>query len=151
MKKKPLIDENGEVRELTTADLKKFKKTSEVLPAELLAVLPKRGRPRKNAPKVSTTMRLDADVITFFKSRGKGWQTEGKMLEVLRQGKKILISVDEEMISNDYFLKFLERMKVEEVAQKSRLKEDDAMALAEEIKSDWWKKNKDQLLERIAE
>lgn len=73
------------------------------------------------------------------------------MLEVVRQGKKILISVDQDMISNDYFLKFLERMKVEEIARKSQLKEDDAMALAEEIKTDWWEKNKAQLLEGIDE
>jgi len=73
------------------------------------------------------------------------------MLEVLRQGEKILISVDQDMISNDYFLKFLERMKVEEIARKSQLKEDDAMALAEEIKADWWEKNKNQLLDGINE
>ncbi|MCP5103522.1 MAG: hypothetical protein GY950_09095 [bacterium] len=73
------------------------------------------------------------------------------MLEVLRQGRKVVISVDQDMISNDYFLKFLERMKVEEIARKSQLKEEDAMSLAEEIKTDWWEKNKNQLLDGIDE
>ena len=35
-KRKPLIDANGEVRELTAADLRRFKPAAEVRPAELL-------------------------------------------------------------------------------------------------------------------
>ena len=76
MKRKPLINENGEVRELTKEDMKLFKSTSEVLPKDLLKVLPKRGRPAKSRPKKSTTIRLDSDVMDFFKGHGKGWQTE---------------------------------------------------------------------------
>lgn len=33
------------------------------------------GRPRKDAPKVFTGIRLDADVLAAFKTGGKGWQT----------------------------------------------------------------------------
>ena len=73
------------------------------------------------------------------------------MLEVSRQGKKILISIDQDMISSDSFLKFMERMKVEEIARKSRLTEEDAMSIAEEMKADWWNKNKDRLLDGINE
>ncbi|MBU1169561.1 MAG: BrnA antitoxin family protein [Proteobacteria bacterium] len=78
-----MIDKDGEVRELTAEDLKLFKKTSLVLPEELLSVLPKRGRPKKESPKVSTTIRLNPDVLEFFKSHGRGWQT--KVNEVLSQ------------------------------------------------------------------
>lgn len=46
MKQKPLIDESGEVRELTREDIKRFKPAAGVLPRELLAVLPKR-KPRQ--------------------------------------------------------------------------------------------------------
>ena len=36
----------------------------------------KRGRgPQKAATKVLTTVRLDADVIAFFKAQGRGYQT----------------------------------------------------------------------------
>ena len=36
----------------------------------------KRGRgPQKTPTKVLTTVRLDADVIAFFKSQGRGYQT----------------------------------------------------------------------------
>lgn len=35
----------------------------------------RRGRPRLEKPKVSTTLRLDADVIEKFKAKGPKWQT----------------------------------------------------------------------------
>ncbi|MEA3545702.1 MAG: BrnA antitoxin family protein [Thermodesulfobacteriota bacterium] len=41
-----------------------------------LQALVKRGRPHKLNPKQSTTIRLDAEVLGFFKQHGKGWQTE---------------------------------------------------------------------------
>lgn len=34
-----------------------------------------RGRPKELGPKISTTIRLDADVVEAFKKDGKGWQS----------------------------------------------------------------------------
>jgi uncharacterized protein (DUF4415 family) len=34
-----------------------------------------RGRPPLSDPKVSTTIRLDADVVAHFRAGGPGWQT----------------------------------------------------------------------------
>lgn len=34
-----------------------------------------RGRPRLPQPKVSTTIRLDADVLEKFRATGPGWQS----------------------------------------------------------------------------
>ncbi len=34
-----------------------------------------RGRPKSAAPKVSTTIRLDPDVLEAFKADGPGWQS----------------------------------------------------------------------------
>jgi uncharacterized protein (DUF4415 family) len=34
-----------------------------------------RGRPRLPRPKVSTTIRLDADVLEKFRATGPGWQS----------------------------------------------------------------------------
>ena len=39
------------------------------------AKLVRKGRPVSASPKQSTTIRLDADVIEYFKAGGKGWQT----------------------------------------------------------------------------
>jgi uncharacterized protein (DUF4415 family) len=35
----------------------------------------RRGRPPIDAPKVSTTIRLDPDVIEAFRAQGRGWQS----------------------------------------------------------------------------
>ena len=35
----------------------------------------RRGRPPAGNTKISTTVRLDADVVKYFKSEGRGWQT----------------------------------------------------------------------------
>jgi len=78
----PLTDKDGEVRELTRDDLKKFKPAKDVLPKELLAVLPKRGRPPLETPKKAVNIRLSDDVVTAFKATGKGWQT--RINDVLR-------------------------------------------------------------------
>jgi uncharacterized protein (DUF4415 family) len=40
-----------------------------------LHVLVKRGRPPKSRTKRSTTLRLSAEVLEFFKAGGKGWQS----------------------------------------------------------------------------
>lgn len=37
--------------------------------------MPKRGRPTKDVTKVSTTVRLDRQVIDAFRATGRGWQT----------------------------------------------------------------------------
>ena len=42
----------------------------------------RRGRPTAETPKVSTTIRLDSDVVAFFQRGGKGWQT--RLNEALR-------------------------------------------------------------------
>ena len=34
------------------------------------------GRPKSASPKKSTTIRLNAEVLDFFKAQGKGWQTK---------------------------------------------------------------------------
>ena len=49
----PLIDTDGEVRELTAADMHKFKPATEVLPLEL----------QKTPTKVSTTIQLSPEVV----------------------------------------------------------------------------------------
>lgn len=42
-----------------------------------------RGRPKSDNPKVAQTLRLDAEVLAYFKGTGVGWQT--RMNEALRK------------------------------------------------------------------
>ena len=48
----------------------------------LSAVPVRRGRPKSPAPKISTTIRLDADVLERFRATGNGWQS--RINEALR-------------------------------------------------------------------
>jgi uncharacterized protein (DUF4415 family) len=75
-KRAPLIDANGEVRELTAADLRRFKPADQVLPPELLKTMGIKPRgPQKAPTKQATTIRLSPDVMAAFKATGAGWQT----------------------------------------------------------------------------
>jgi|APCry1669191860_1035381.scaffolds.fasta_scaffold00558_13 uncharacterized protein (DUF4415 family) len=83
----PLIDEDGEVRELTKADFEQAVPLS-ALPLDLqnsLKALRRRGS-QKEPTKVPTTIRFDADVLTALKASGRGWQTRvnDAMREVLK-------------------------------------------------------------------
>lgn len=68
---------------MTAEDFKNFRPTSEVLPPELYKALTKLGRPKKARPKVSTTIRLDQEVLDYFRKSGKGWQT--RINDLLRE------------------------------------------------------------------
>ena len=49
----------------------------------ILAAPVQRGRPKAAVRKVSTTIRLDPDVILTFKAKGPGWQS--RINEALRK------------------------------------------------------------------
>lgn len=51
---------------------------------KLMAAPVKRGRPVSDSPKISTTIRLDPDVLAQLRAGGKGWQTRAN--EILRKG-----------------------------------------------------------------
>ena len=70
----PLTREDGEVREMTSADFAKMRPASETAP-EIVTRAKRRGRPPIDNPKPQVTLRLDADIIAHFKAGGRGWQT----------------------------------------------------------------------------
>ena len=71
---KSMLDADGEVRELTAADMKRFRPVKDVLSAALLDPLKVRG-PQKEPIKERITIRLSADVVQPFRATGNGWQT----------------------------------------------------------------------------
>jgi uncharacterized protein (DUF4415 family) len=79
-KRKPLTNEEGEVRTLTAADFRRMRPAREALPKMIGAkaaaeLLRPRGRPPKENPKAQVTLRLDTEVLEHFKAGGPGWQT----------------------------------------------------------------------------
>ena len=81
--RKPLIDEDGEVREITAEDVVRFKPFSALPVAEqrVLLKLGKRG-PQKSPKKVPISIRLSPDVAEGLRATGNGWQ--GRADEALR-------------------------------------------------------------------
>ena len=79
LKTKPLSDEAGEVRELTSEDMDRFRPAVEVLPEALVAVLPKRKPGQRGAQKKPTkepvTIRYSRDVLEYSRATGPGWQS----------------------------------------------------------------------------
>ncbi len=80
MRKRPnpgmIDDENPE---WTKEDFRRARPASEVLPPELLAVLPKR-KPGQRGPqrapvKRKISLRVDAEVLAHYKATGPGWQS----------------------------------------------------------------------------
>jgi uncharacterized protein (DUF4415 family) len=93
--KKPLIDKDGEVREITAEDMKHFKPAKEVLPPEFFIEMDKlkakrqRGRPKIEAPREMLSLRLKKNVVAGIKSSGKGYNTRVEKIleEALESGK----------------------------------------------------------------
>ena len=80
MRKRPnpemIDDENPE---WTEEDFRRARPASEVLPPELLAILPKR-KPGQRGPqrapvKKKISLRVDAEVLAHYKATGPGWQS----------------------------------------------------------------------------
>jgi uncharacterized protein (DUF4415 family) len=73
-RRKPLISNDGEVRELTADDIAQFKPAAEILSPGLMKKLGGRG-PQKSRTKERITIRLSHEVVEQFRATGEGWQT----------------------------------------------------------------------------
>jgi uncharacterized protein (DUF4415 family) len=73
--RKPLIDRDGEVREITAEDVALFKPFSALPKSEqkVLLSIRKRG-PQKTPKKVPISIRLSPDVAEGLRATGNGWQ-----------------------------------------------------------------------------
>jgi len=76
MNNKLLIDKNGEVREISAEDYKRFKPLAKANPSLLAKI--KKGvgeRGAQKAPtKVPISIRVSPEVAEYFRAEGRGWQ-----------------------------------------------------------------------------
>ena len=77
------VKNNGEVREITSEDVARFKPFSALPAAEQKVLLKLRRRgPQKSPKKVPISIRLSPDVAEGLRATGNGWQ--GRADEALR-------------------------------------------------------------------
>ena len=84
----PVIDEDGEVGDLSEVDMSLFRPAHEVLPLALQKTLGMSPRgPQKSPKKVPTTIRLSPEVMEYFRASGDGWQSrvDGVLREYVAQ------------------------------------------------------------------
>jgi uncharacterized protein (DUF4415 family) len=81
--RKPLIDEDGEVREIKTEDIALFQPFTALPKHEQKVLLNLRRRGPQKAPrKIPVSIRLSPDVAKELRATGSGWQ--GRADEALR-------------------------------------------------------------------
>lgn len=77
----PPPDDYDPAAPLTAQEIKTLRPAREWFEAHSIPMPVPRGRPKAEITKKSVTMRLDPEVVDYFKSGGPGWQT--RMNEVL--------------------------------------------------------------------
>ncbi len=71
------------------------------------------------------------------------------MTQITFQDNEAILKFPKQLVSSEYVQEFLERLRMEAIAEKSRLTEDQAWELSEKIKQEWWQKNKNEFLTRV--
>ncbi len=71
------------------------------------------------------------------------------MVNITFEKDEAILKFPKQFVSTDYAQQFLERLRLETIAEKSKLTEEQAWELSEQLKLDWWQKNKGPLLKRI--
>jgi hypothetical protein len=66
-------------------------------------------------------------------------------VEITSSKDRVVISIDKSLVSKEYLLNLLDRLQVENLAKKADFDEK-ILEISEEIKSNWWKENKDRFL-----
>jgi hypothetical protein len=60
---------------------------------------------------------------------------------------KFVVSIDKNIITKELLVRMFERVRIEYLAQKIDFDED-ITEIGEEIKTEWWKNNKEQFIKR---
>lgn len=86
--------------------------------------------------------------VVFHHKPKKYLDKNGKIMETINiqsTESKYVISIDKDAIDKDFLFDLLERLRIENLAQKISL-DDSIIDFGEDIKKDWWQNNKERLL-----
>ncbi len=68
------------------------------------------------------------------------------MITVESTGTGLRVTIPKNAVPPEQLNAFLDWLRLEEIVQRSRLTEDDAGRIAEDIKAEWWAANKDRFV-----
>jgi hypothetical protein len=71
------------------------------------------------------------------------------MVEITYTKGEAILKFPKKLVSAACVQQFLERLRLETIAEKSKLTQKQAWELSEQLKEEWWQKNKDNILQRI--
>ena len=71
------------------------------------------------------------------------------MLNVQVTEENVNIVFSRNLVSDEDLVEFLEKVRLKNLISKSQLTEEDVKNLDSELKSNWWKKNRDRFLAKI--
>ncbi len=71
------------------------------------------------------------------------------MITVEQTGKDLRVTIPKDAVPPKQLNAFLDWLRLEEIAQRSRLTEDEADRIADEIKAEWWAANKNQFISPV--
>ncbi|NEJ70228.1 hypothetical protein GR197_06685 [Rhizobium phaseoli] len=77
------VSDNPPLSNEEMARAKPFKEAFPEVAEKMERAIAARGRPKLDSPKQPLNIRLDADIIQFYKATGKGWQS--RMNDALRK------------------------------------------------------------------
>ncbi|AHF85901.1 hypothetical protein RLEG3_30585 [Rhizobium leguminosarum bv. trifolii WSM1689] len=77
------VSDNPPLSKEEMARAKPFKEAFPDVAKKMETAIAARGRPKLDNPKQPLNIRLDADIIQFYKATGKGWQS--RMNDALRK------------------------------------------------------------------
>ncbi|MCW1754540.1 BrnA antitoxin family protein [Rhizobium acaciae] len=77
------VSDNPPLSKEEMAGAKPFKEAFPDVAEKMERAISARGRPKLDNPKQPLNIRLDADIIQFYKATGKGWQS--RMNDALRK------------------------------------------------------------------
>lgn len=85
-KAKALADIDDDNPPLDDATLARLRPAREVMP-DIVNAVAKIGRPKSDNPKEAIKLRIDRDVLAYYRGTGEGWQT--RINDALRKASKL--------------------------------------------------------------
>ncbi|WP_022669779.1 hypothetical protein [Hippea alviniae] len=68
------------------------------------------------------------------------------MIDIKIEDENVVISFPKELLSIDYFSNIIKALEIEKTVAKSKLTEEKAFEMAEELKRKWWEENRENFV-----